>query len=372
MICVCMFEKEITFDRFIRGLLLAGGAVGALLLVHCLSSVLLPFFVAWLLAYMLYPTVCFLQYRCRLRSRILSIVVTLTLLLGALAGVLLLIIPPAIGELAKLSGTVAELAREYLGESSVSKAMEQFLQRHVNENSIVQLIQQDKVQSALQQALSQVWALAQGTFGVLMAVFGAFIIVLYLFFILMDYEKITEGWVLLVPQRHRGFLQQLVADVEVGMNAYFRGQSLIALLVGILFAIGFSIMGMPMAVGLGLFIGVLNLVPYLQVVGFVPTLLLAFMKANETGENFWVILLWALVVFAVVQSIQDFYLVPKIMGHVMGLKPAVILLSLSVWGSILGFIGLIVALPLTTLCLSYYRRFVLKEPPSEPKKGKEQ
>ena len=193
-----MFEKEITFDRFIRGLLLAGGAVSGVLLVKHLSSVLLPFFIAWLLAYMLYPSVRFLQHRCHLRSRILSILVTLCLLLGLLAGVLLLIIPPAISELAKLSGTVAEVARQFLGESSVSKALEQFLQRHVNENSIVQLIQQDNVQSALQQALAQVWALAQGTFGVLMAMLGTFIIVLYLFFILMDYEKIAEGWVRLV------------------------------------------------------------------------------------------------------------------------------------------------------------------------------
>ena len=81
----------------------------------------------------------------------------------------------------------------------------------------------------------------------------------------------------------------------------------------------------------------------------------------ETGQSFWVILLCALAVFAVVQTIQDMYLTPRIMGHAMGLNPAIILLALSVWGSLLGFIGLIIALPLTTLCLSYYKRFILKE-----------
>ena len=145
------------------------------------------------------------------------------------------------------------------------------------------------------------------------------------------------------------------------MNAYFRGQSLIALCVGVLFSIGFLIIGFPMAIGLGLFIGLLNMVPYLQIVGFIPTILLAMLKAADTGQNFWVILLMALAVFAVVQAIQDMFLTPRIMGHVMGLNPAVILLSLSIWGSLLGFIGLIIALPLTTLCISYYRRFVLKE-----------
>ena len=145
------------------------------------------------------------------------------------------------------------------------------------------------------------------------------------------------------------------------MNSYFRGQSLIALIVGILFSIGFLIIDFPLAVGLGLFIGLLNLVPYLQLIGLVPTIILALMKSLETGQNFWFIMLLALIVFAVVQAIQDMYLTPRIMGKVMGLNPAVILLSLSVWGALLGFIGLIVALPLTTLCLSYYRRFVLKE-----------
>ena len=116
-----------------------------------------------------------------------------------------------------------------------------------------------------------------------------------------------------------------------------------------------------MAIGLGLFIGVLNLIPYLQLVGFIPTIILALVKAADTGQSFWLILFCALMVFAVVQTIQDVVLTPKIMGHVTGLNPAIILLSLSIWGSLLGIIGLIIALPLTTLLISYYRRFVLKE-----------
>lgn len=78
--------------------------------------------------------------------------------------------------------------------------------------------------------------------------------------------------------------------------------------------------------------------------------------------------MWVLVVFCVVQAIQDLFLVPKIMGKAVGLNPALILLSLSVWGVLLGFIGIIIALPLTSLCLSYYHKYVLKdisETPSE-------
>ena len=158
----------------------------------------------------------------------------------------------------------------------------------------------------------------------------------------------------------------IVQDVKNGMNSYFRGQALIALLVGILFSIGFLIIDFPMAIGLGLFIGFLNLVPYMQLFGFIPTILLAILKAAETGESFWFIMICALAVFAVVQLIQDMYLTPRIMGHVMGLNPAIILLSLSIWGTLMGIIGFIIALPLTTLLLSYYRRFILKECSPEP------
>jgi predicted PurR-regulated permease PerM len=145
------------------------------------------------------------------------------------------------------------------------------------------------------------------------------------------------------------------------MNKYFRGQALVALCVGILFSIGFLIIDFPIAVGLGMFIGLLNMVPYLQLVGFVPAILLAIVKAADTGQNFWFIMLLVLIVFAVVQIIQDTFLTPKIMGHVTGLHSAIILLSLSIWGSLLGILGMIIALPLTTLSINYYQKFVIRK-----------
>ena len=115
-----------------------------------------------------------------------------------------------------------------------------------------------------------------------------------------------------------------------------------------------------MAVGLGMFIGLLNMVPYLQLLGFIPTILLAVVKAADTGESFWMIILMALAVFAVVQIIQDTILTPKIMGRVMGMNSAIILLSLSIWGSLLGIMGMVIALPATTLLMTYYQKYIVK------------
>ena len=150
-------------------------------------------------------------------------------------------------------------------------------------------------------------------------------------------------------------------DVEQALNNYIRGQGLVALCMGILFCIGFTIIDFPMAIGLGILIGIMDMVPYLHTFALIPTVFLALLKAVDTGENFWIILISAVAIFIIVQIIIDMIITPKIMGKAMGLNPAILLLSLSVWGSLLGFIGLIIALPLTTIIIAYYKRYVTRE-----------
>lgn len=367
-----MFEKEITFDRFIRIVAVIGGGVLVCLLINRLSTVLVPFFIAWLLAYLIYPLVHFLQFRCHLRNRIVSILVALVLVLSVVAGALALIIPPTVQEFAQLSNIINVYLKDILGETSIPEYIQTFIKQYADKSSfsIMDIIQHSSFMDGAKTILNQAWDLLAGTVNLAIGVLGSLIVLLYVVFILMDYESISSGWIHLIPEGKRHFAVMIAEDVKNGMNAYFRGQSLIALCVGILFSIGFLIIDFPLAIGLGLFIGMLNLIPYMQVIGFLPTILLALIKSAETGQNFWFILICALIVFAVVQVIQDMILTPKIMGHVMGLNPAIILLALSIWGSLLGIIGFIIALPLTTLLFSYYRRFVLKETtPTDKKEG---
>lgn len=365
-----MLKQPITFDSFIRGLLAMLALVAAGLVVNRLSSVLLPFIIAWLLAYLMHPLVRFLQDRCRLRSRTLSILVAAVIVLGTITGFLALVIPPTIQEFSKLSGLIRVFSDTYLNGTQLAPYIRELLEQYGThyQDKLLSLIHEKSFIDTAQALLGQLWNFVYQTVDFAVGLFGSLIVLLYMFFILQDYEAISEGWVKLVPPASRPFAQQLANDVENGMNSYFRGQGLVALCVGILFSIGFLIVGMPMAIGLGMFMGFLNLVPYLQTLGFIPMALLALLKAADTGESFWWIFLPGALVVGVVQVLQDTVLVPKIMGSAMGLKPAVILLSLSVWGSLLGFIGLIIALPLTTLLISYYKQFVLEEPhPDAPK-----
>ena len=185
-----------------------------------------------------------------------------------------------------------------------------------------------------------------------------FIGFMYLIFLMIDMPNIRANYSKYIPRKIRPAVVTLMGDIDRNMNAYFRGQAMVATCVGILFAIGFTIIGLPMGIAMGLIIGLLNMVPYMQALGIPPCIVLCLIRSAQTGQPVWLTLLLMAVVFIVVQSIQDMFLTPKIMGGVTGMSPAAILLSLSIWGALFGVIGMIIALPLTTLILAYYDRYV--------------
>lgn len=353
-------QKKITFDSFIRGILSGAVIIAILYLLDRLSGVLLPFFIAWLIAYLIYPIVVFYQNRLRIRSRVVAIFAVMATLAVIGVGAFCLLVPPMIEECVKLKHLLEVYFREGEAMSSIPNAITRFVQENIDYVWLKETLNMENVVSLFRKLVPQMWSLLSTSYNIIVTVVTAFIMLLYLFFILLDYEQIANGWMNLLPMKYRTPALQIMTDIKDSMNQYFRGQALVAFCVGILFCIGFLIIDFPLAIGLGLFIGLLNMVPYLQIIGFIPTVLLALLKAADTGENFWWILGLALLVFAVVQLIQDGYLVPKIMGKITGLNPAIILLSLSVWGSLMGMLGMIIALPCTTLLLSYYQRFIRK------------
>ena len=356
-----MEQKKITFDTFIRGVLAVIIVVGIIMLLNRLSSVLLPFFLAWLIAYLLFPLVKFFQYKCRMRFRILGILSAFIVVGAVLTGLGWMMIPPMVEEGMHVKDLVVTYVSTDATMSNIPNLVEDFIHDHVTQDDLKALITQEGFLDSVKQAVPKVWDVVMQSINILSSVLSLTMVVLYTLFILLDYEEFSQSWVNMLPERFRPFTIQLVSDIEQGMNLYFRGQGCVALCVGVLFSIGFLIIGFPMAIGLGLFIGLLNMVPYLQLVGFIPTILLAVVKAADTGESFWLIMLSALIVFAVVQTIQDTILTPKIMGHVTGLNSAIILLSLSIWGSLLGMLGMIIALPLTTLLITYYQKYIIRK-----------
>ncbi|MBR2318636.1 MAG: AI-2E family transporter [Bacteroidaceae bacterium] len=350
-----MKQNEVTLGRFLRILLLIATFAIAYFVLDSLSGILLPFAVAWLLAYFINPLVNFIQIRLRFKFRLLSTLTALVLIAAVLYGVFMLVVPSITKEFDALKNFIVVFLNENLINATIPQPVIEFIRKVFNEEGLTEIVQgkNDLIPSLAEHFQGVV----SGTLNAVKQLFAMSITLLYLFFILLDFERLSRGWKPYVPKKWRGIVGKLWGDLVSGMNQYFRGQALVALCVGILFATGFSIIDFPAAIAFGLFIGVLNLVPYLQLVSVVPMMLLAVLKAATTGGNFWMILFAACMVLLVVQLIQDLFLVPYIMGKRMNLHPAVILLSLSIWGHLLGLLGMIVALPLTTIMLAYLKRY---------------
>lgn len=344
-----------TFDRVVRMLIAVVVIAAAVWLVSLLKYVLLPFLVAWLVAYLLEPLV---QYNKRLlgvKKRWLPIAMTLfeTILLLTAAGIF--IVPSIIDELHRVADFVSHYSRSASEPGILPQWTHEWLKRSIDFERIAGELTRQDIESLLNAAGSFI----AGGYNIVLSIFNWFIVLLYVVFIMLDYENLLRGFKRMVPPKYRSGVFSVADDVKSSMNHYFRGQALVALLVGILFSIGFLIIGLPMPIAFGLFIGVLNLVPYLQLISLIPATLLCVICAVDGDAGFWNMWWATMAVYVVVQCIQDFFLTPKIMGKAMGLNPAIILLSLSVWGTLLGFIGLIIALPLTTLLLAYYDRYIL-------------
>lgn len=352
-----MKQNEVSLGRFLRIVLIVMAIALSYIVLDSLSGVLLPFAIAWLLAYFINPLVNFIQNRLCFKYRVPSIVTALLLILLVIYLMALLIVPSMYEELYSLRHLTVSFLNENIKNSSIPAPVIEFFKELSNRQGLGEFLQQAGDSSLLSLCVERLQILLLGTLNMVGQVLTMCVMFLYLFFILLDFERLTKGWKPYVPRKWRGVVAKLWSDLVRGMNQYFRGQALVALCVGVLFALGFTIIDFPVAIGFGLFIGILNLVPYLQLVSLVPMVLLAVLKAANTGEDFWIIILSAFAVLAIVQLIQDLLLVPYIMGKRMNLHPAVILLSLSIWGQLLGVLGMIVALPLTTLILAYIRRY---------------
>ncbi|MCH5224122.1 MAG: AI-2E family transporter [Muribaculaceae bacterium] len=354
-------RQPYTFDRVVRITFSILAIIAALYLLDALKGVLLPFIVACLISYMLEPIVQWNRRLLHLKARFLPVVLTLLEACFIVCVFSILFFPYLASEATEMVKMLKNYATAQIDIPFISGPIHDFIKENLDLESITKFLTPEEWKSIIKTTLSSSWNFLSSGLAFIIGVLSWLIVILYVIFIMLDYERIMLSFKQLVPFRHREKVFKIGKDIEGAMNRYFRGQFFIAMTVGILFSIGFVIIGLPMGVVLGLFIGVLNMVPYLQLISLPITAILCLVSTASTGIDFWLIFWESMAVYIVVQCIQDLFLTPKIMGKAMGLNPAIILLSLSVWGALLGFMGLIIALPLTTLLLSYYNIYVLNK-----------
>ena len=356
------FRREFTFDRIARMLVLSVLILLIYVAVQAIWSIILPFLLAGIFAYVMMPLVRFFQYTLRLRSRGLSVILTL-LLLGAVVYLAVIFIIPSIN--AEIEKTLQVISGYSSGQDILMMILPRNIRNYLNGGlrwgNFPQQLSFEKVLENVKLLLDQVGGIINSTLSIFSWGLVFLIGFIYFVFILLDFENLARGFISLFPKTLRPTIRTISMDLDRYMNNYFRGQALVAMSVGILLSIGFNIIGLPLATAMGIFIGILNFIPYMQALGIIPLGLASLLMAAQTGENAFVCMLLAYGVLMVVQIIQDMIIVPRIMGQTMGMRPSLILLVLSIWGYLLGFFGMLIALPITMFIYSLYMRYVLQD-----------
>ena len=356
------FRREFTFDRIARMLVLSVLILLIYVAVQAIWSIILPFLLAGIFAYMMMPLVRFFQYTLRLRSRGLSVILTL-LFLGAVVYLAVIFIIPSIN--AEIEKTLQVISGYSSGQDILMMILPRNIRNYLNGGlrwgNFPQQLSFEKVLENVKLLLDQVGGIINSTLSIFSWGLVFLIGFIYFVFILLDFENLARGFISLFPKTLRPTIRTISMDLDRYMNNYFRGQALIAISVGILLSIGFNIIGLPLATAMGIFIGILNFIPYMQALGIIPLGLASLLMAAQTGENAFVCMLLAYGVLMIVQIIQDMIIVPRIMGQTMGMRPSLILLVLSIWGYLLGFFGMLIALPITMFIYSLYMRYVLQD-----------
>ena len=343
-----------TTDRIMK--LLIGISLGAALvwLLSYLRDALLPFFVACLFAYLLQPLVEFNRRWTREKGRTISSILTIIEVSAVIAGCLYLLLPIVIREFDSLDTIVKEVTS---GRRQVPAEMTQvidFINKHLNTDAIKESLSHMQIEALLSRGSS----ILSESLEVLGQVLNWVLTFVYVLFILIDYPQIIRGFKLIVPFRYREGAVSVVRDMQISMNHYFRGQGMVAFCAAVFYCIGFSLIGLPLAIPMGLLVGILYMIPYFQYITLIPVALICFIYSLGGAESFLSLFGKSLLVYVIVQPTCDYIITPRIMGRELGLNAAVILLSLSIWGTLLGIIGMIIALPITSLLMSYYEQYI--------------
>ena len=350
-----MSSRPFTFDRVVRMFLSVVGVIGAIWLIDTLEYVLLPFCLACLIAYLLNPIVEFNQHINHLKGRTLATILTLIEVALVLGLILYFCVPSILKEIDQMRTLIKNYSPDSANIPYIPSMVNEYLSRMLSSENIKSLLDSDSIETILDKSTT----LLSASIEFLMRVIEWLLTFVYVIFILIDYDPLMKGFRQLVPPKYRKVAYKIEDDIKTNMNHYFRGQAMIALCAAVFYCIGFSIVGIPLSIVLGILVGVLYMIPYFQYITLIPVAIVCLIYSMGGQVEFWSTFGQCLIVYAVSQSVCDYILTPKIMGKAMGLNPAIILFSLSVWGTLLGLIGMIIALPLTTLLLAYYQEYVI-------------
>jgi predicted PurR-regulated permease PerM len=171
------------------------------------------------------------------------------------------------------------------------------------------------------------------------------------FYMLSDFPRIKQRFLELFPRRHQSTVVTKINEVDDALGGYLRGQLTVSLCLAVIYVIGLLILGVPLAVPIGLFSGLANMVPYL---GFIMGISLSFLFSFVDNQD-WHRLIWIVVVYTFAQLMEGVVISPLIVGKKTGLHPVLIMLALVVGGTLFGFMGMILAVPVFAMATVFIK-----------------
>lgn len=325
------------------------------------QDVLLPLAIAAILATLLRPIITLCEAKTRL-NRVGGIMLLFALVLMALAAIAVFVLPPTLntaGEFLKMAPELLTRLLDYL--KGLAPTIWEWLTEQLGQSP------KEYLMSALEgntELMKQALAQVQSSTGSLLAFFGGLfgkiaaysIIPVYLFFILNGDRNVwqdIEKQLSFLPDARRDDLVFLVKQFSQILVSFFRGQIIIGLLLGLVLAVGFGLVGLKFGIAIGLVLGLLNIVPYLgTMIGILTVLPIAYLQ--EDGGPILIGL--CAIVFIIGQVLTDYVFTPRIMGEKTGMSPMLIIFSVFFWGAALGgLLGMILAIPLTAFFLIFWR-----------------
>lgn len=347
-------------------------------LIYYLRGVLFPFVGAFLIAYIVNPLVDAIEHKFRLwlrkpkfhklpkrLARVAATIITLFLMVSAITLVCLIFIPQISEEFTRFGALITKFMADSTWIQSflalIPSDWRSELQSFTEGSRFLESLQDinfwQTAQSMIGKLLPGAVGVFSGTVSVIITLVSIIFIAMYTTFLMLDMPKISYRIRILIPLKTKD-KPDLLRKTNLLMKAYFRSQSLVALIVGILYALAFGIIGFPMGIVFGLFIGILNMVPYLQIASMPIAFFLGIIYSFDTGLPFWQVLIIIAAIYLVVQIVEDMFIIPRIVGTEMNLPPVLILLSISVWGKLLGFIGLVCAIPFTCIVIAIFQEYL--------------
>ncbi|MDA0346476.1 MAG: AI-2E family transporter [Verrucomicrobia bacterium] len=322
------------------------------------SSVIWPVAVATILTLLLKPLVQTFQRWLKL-NRVFAIVLLYSLIVLVLLGLALLVVPRLVIQAISLFESIPEVYQRLISHlNETAPGWQAVVESHISTENLNQFSEQ---LVAIGKKLLNAWGGAikvfgQGVAGILGWGIALAIIPVYLFFFLQFEEDAVprlRDFLPFLNKEHQDDVLFLVREFVGMIVAFFRGQILIALIMGLLMGIGFTLAGLKSGFLIGLSIGLLNLIPYLgSMLGVAIALPLAYFQP----DGGFIVLLWVVAVMIAVQLIEGWILTPKIMGNQTGLHPVVIIFSVFFWGIALnGLLGMILAIPLSAFIVTFWR-----------------